>query len=132
MKNTLIISLGMLFCSVISNSGASIKNYQCGKCATIVKSERTPSTLNCRAGSSHQWYNLGEVGQVNYSCKKCGTLLESKRTPSTLGCPAKGSHQWNHLGHVGNTTYQCKKCDVTINNERTPSTLGCSQGSGQN
>ena len=91
-----------------------LKNYQCSKCATVVKSDHTPSSLYCRAsGGSHQWNNLGEVGMEVYSCKKCGTWLESKRTPSSLGCPAKGSHQWNHLGRSGNNTYQCRKCGLT-------------------
>jgi DNA-directed RNA polymerase subunit RPC12/RpoP len=107
---------------------SALKNYQCSKCATVVKSDRSPSSLNCRAGGSHQWHNLGGVGQENYCCKKCGTLLESRRSPSTLGCPAKGSHQWNKLGRIGNVTYQCRKCGIAVNNERTPSSLGCPQG----
>ena len=106
-KSLLLIAMLMIggLCSHNSNG---LRNYQCSKCATLVKSERTPSTLNCRADGSHQWHELVEVGQENYNCKKCGTLLENKRSPSTLGCPAKGSHQWNHLGHVSNTTYQCR------------------------
>ncbi len=105
---SLITSVLLLLLFNYPESGV-VKNYQCSKCSTLVKSERLPSTLNCRTGGSHQWYYLGEVGQENYNCKKCRTLLESKRIPSTLGCPTKESLQWNHLGHVGNTTYQCKK-----------------------
>ena len=74
-----------------------MKNYQCKKCRTALKSERQPSSLNCPKGGSHQWHDLGEVGTVTYQCKKCGLLLKSKNQPSSLNCPNGGSHQWNKL-----------------------------------
>lgn len=124
----------LAFCLMIGSTGTintngKMNNYLCSKCGTLVKSASTPSSLSCRAGGSHRWNNLGEIGEENYCCKKCGINVESRRTPSSLGCPESGSHQWNHLGHMGNSTYQCKKCGLTINNDRTPSSLGCPQGS---
>lgn len=74
-----------------------MKNYQCKKCSTALQSDRTPSTLNCPSGGSHQWTDLGEVGINNYQCKKCGLLVKSKNSPSTLNCPGGGSHQWTKL-----------------------------------
>lgn len=94
------------------------------------KSDRTPSTLGCRASSFHQWVDLGDVGMENYVCKKCGLHLESHRTPSTLGCTASSFHQWVDLGHIGCHTYQCRKCGLTIHgDDKTPSTLGCTAAS---
>lgn len=89
----LLFALGFFISvEIMPAMDGGLKNYQCSKCATVVKSDHTPSSLYCRAsGGSHQWNNLGEVGMEVYSCKKCGTWLESKRTPSSLGCPAKGS-----------------------------------------
>ena len=88
MKRTLIITFGVLFCSFISNSGATIKNYQCGKCDTLVKSERTPSTINCRVGGSHQWYELGEVGQekdINGEVTEAGLGVNCRRDRGSWG-----------------------------------------------
>ena len=39
----------ILTAGITTQINCSIKNYQCSKCATLVKFERTPSTLNCRA-----------------------------------------------------------------------------------
>lgn len=63
MTRCLLVIGVILTVGITTQLYSSIKNYQCCKCATLVKSERTPSTLNCRADGSHQWHELGEVGQ---------------------------------------------------------------------
>jgi DNA-directed RNA polymerase subunit RPC12/RpoP len=74
-----------------------MKNFQCKKCRTDLQSDRTPNTINCPSGGSHQWTDLGEVVPANYQCKKCKLLVKSKNTPSTFNCPNEGSHQWCKL-----------------------------------
>ena len=115
--------------SLLMVMGGGLRNYQCKKCGTLVKSTSTPSSLNCPARGSHSWQNLGEMGSENYCCKKCGTWVMNRSTPSSLGCPAGASHSWNHLSRVGEYSYQCKKCGLVIPSQRTPSSLGCPQGS---
>lgn len=74
-----------------------MKNYQCKKCVTQITSSSRPSGLGCPSKGSHQWTDLGAVGNDNYQCKKCGLLLKSKNRPSGLNCSSRGSHQWNKL-----------------------------------
>lgn len=74
-----------------------MRNYQCKKCRTLIEANSRPSSLNCPAGSLHEWQDLGETGQYNYQCKKCAAVVKSKNTPSSLGCPAGSLHQWTKL-----------------------------------
>ena len=57
--NKLLLAI-IVLCSFggTMHSNGSLKNYQCSKCATVVKTDRSPSSLNCRAGGSHQWNKL--------------------------------------------------------------------------
>jgi len=77
-----------------------MKNYQCKKCSTHIKSASRPSVSNCPSGGHHQWTDLGEVGSDNYQCKKCSILVQSKNRPSVPNCPSGpsgGHHQWTKL-----------------------------------
>jgi len=74
-----------------------MKNYQCKKCGTVIKSNNLPSVIGCPEGSTHQWINLGNVGDKNYQCRKCGTVVQSSSQPSLLGCPDSTAHQWIKL-----------------------------------
>jgi DNA-directed RNA polymerase subunit RPC12/RpoP len=73
-----------------------MKNYLCLKCGIHIKNASNPNTSGCPKGNgSHNWTNMGDVGDTNYQCKKCGLLLQSKSTPSTSGCPeGNGQHNW--------------------------------------
>ena len=125
---TRMIVLSLVVGLIATVAGSNLRNYQCKKCGTLVRSTSTPSSLNCLAKGSHSWQNLGEMGNENYCCKKCGTWVMSRSRPSSLGCPTGSSHSWNHLGHVGEFSYQCRKCGLVIPSNSTPSSLGCPTG----
>jgi len=72
-------------------------NFQCKKCGTLIQSEKIPLSFNCPSGGSHQWTNLGKVGNYNFQCKKCGTLIQSEKIPLSFNCPSGDSHQWTKL-----------------------------------
>jgi DNA-directed RNA polymerase subunit RPC12/RpoP len=74
-----------------------MKNFQCKKCGTNLKSDKQPSSLNCPSKGAHTWTDLGEVGSFNYQCKKCALLLQSKSQPSSLNCTSGGAHTWTKL-----------------------------------
>jgi len=74
-----------------------MKNYMCHKCNTVLQKDSTPSISGCPGGGSHQWTNLGDVGNLNYQCKKCANLVRSKSQPSISYCPDGGSHSWTKL-----------------------------------
>ena len=74
-----------------------MKNFQCKKCSTHLKSANQPSSFNCPSGGMHQWTNLGDIGDSNYQCKKCALLLQSKSQPSSFNCPSGSMHQWTKL-----------------------------------
>lgn len=74
-----------------------MKNYQCKKCATHIKSSSRPITFNCPSGANHQWTDLGTIGNDNYQCKKCAVVVQTKSHPSSFGCPAGSNHQWTKL-----------------------------------
>ena len=132
LKHVLVLFSMLLFISTPpSGRTGELKNYQCTKCGTLMQSTSRPSTLGCRSGGSHQWNELGPIGNENYQCIKCKLHVESHQRPSTLGCTAGGSHQWNDLGRIGTDTYQCQKCGLTIRSAERPSTLGCNTGSHQ-
>ena len=105
-----------------------MKNYRCKKCGILIKTERQPNALNCRAGTYHDWNDLGEVGCENYRCKKCGLLVESKNAPSPLGCTAGGYHNWQDLCPIGTDVYQCKKCGILLYASKSPSVYDCPSG----
>jgi len=73
------------------------KNYQCKLCGITVQKDSQPSSSGCPKGSSHSWYNLGEVGSNTYQCKQCGTSIKSASSPSSSGCPSGSSHSWYKL-----------------------------------
>ena len=64
---TLILILTPFF-TMDNSTGAKNKNYQCTKCKTVIQSDHTPSSYNCRAGGTHNWQDLGAVGNENYNC----------------------------------------------------------------
>ena len=105
-----------------------MKNYQCKKCGILIKTERQPNALNCRAGNYHDWNDLGEVGCENYRCKNCGFLVESKSTPSSFGCTAGGYHNWQDLCPIGTDVYQCKKCGILLYASKSPNAFDCPSG----
>lgn len=74
-----------------------LKNFQCKKCETLLRSKCIPSVFNCPSGGHHTWTDLGEVGENAYQCKKCSTLVRSKSTPSSFNCPSDGMHDWHKL-----------------------------------
>lgn len=74
-----------------------MKNFQCQKCGTVIKSNGQPNSSGCPEGSLHKWFNLGEVGGRNYQCRKCGIQVQSDGTPNSSGCPSGSLHQWNKL-----------------------------------
>ena len=94
--NRLFLFLTLLF-PVVGYYYGNLFYYQCSKCGTVVKSEQMPSTYGCPARGSHQWHQLGKVGNSVYQCRKCGVFVNNERTPSTYGCPQGGSHQWHKL-----------------------------------
>jgi len=94
MKKLLIIFT--LISSIALALTATLRNYQCNKCGTVIQANATPNTSGCPKGS-HHWSNLGEVGDKNYQCKKCGTVVKANATPNTSGCPSSSSHSWSKL-----------------------------------
>ena len=74
-----------------------MKNYMCKKCETLLQSATVPHVFNCPSGGSHQWTDLGSVGNNNYQCKKCAVLVKSSGVPHVFNCPNGGSHQWTKL-----------------------------------
>lgn len=76
--------------------------YMCCECGRTVKSDESPSSNGCSAGSSHSWYKLEEAGDTGYSCSHCGKTVYVSSSPSSNGCPAYrrtgyNSHSWNRL-----------------------------------
>lgn len=74
-----------------------MRNYMYHKCETLVQNSSRPNPLNCPEGGTHQWTDLGAVGDKNYQCKKCGVLVEASGLPCPLNCPSSGTHQWTKL-----------------------------------
>ena len=74
-----------------------MKNYQCKKCSTHLKSASKPSSFNCPDGGMHSLTDLGQVGTDNHQCKKCGLLVQSKSKPSSFNCPSGSMHSWTKL-----------------------------------
>ncbi len=124
---TLVLSGVMFTASNVGNAG--LKNYQCRKCALLVRSENVPPAMGCRADEGgHLWQELGPVGAMNYHCMKCRVNVESRWEPNMQGCPASGNHQWNKLGKIGPLNFQCRKCGLTVRTEDTPNPIGCPNG----
>lgn len=92
-----LVLIFILISSVAFAITATLRNYQCDKCGTVVQDNSTPNTSGCPKGSSHHWSNLGEVGDKNYQCKKCKILVKANATPNTSGCPSGSSHSWSKL-----------------------------------
>ena len=74
-----------------------MKNYLCGKCLTLVQMSSKPKSVNCPSKGSHQWTELGNLGNDNYLCKKCAVLVKCQSSPSVSNCPSNGSHEWTKL-----------------------------------
>ena len=128
-RSIITFTIGLLLMSGgVNDTKGVMKNYQCGRCGTVVKADHVPAVEGCYANGTHRWQDLGEMGQEIYNCKRCDTWVEAKRMPSKLNCPDAGEHYWIHLGHTGNFTYRCSRCELTIPCDRTPSPVGCSQG----
>lgn len=75
----------------------SLKWYSCNYCGTSIKKESSPSSSGCPKHSSHNWHNLGEVGDINYQCKNCGIVVQTKSSPSSYGCSSSSSHNWTRM-----------------------------------
>ena len=122
-----LVATGLVFvASGVRNAG--LKNYQCRKCAAVVRAENIPPTIGCRVDGTHQWQELGPVGMQNYHCVKCRTNVESRLEPSMQNCPNGGNHQWNPLGKKGPLHYQCRKCGLDVRSADTPNSLSCPNG----
>jgi hypothetical protein len=104
------------------------KNYLCRKCEKLTQSSTKPKVLNCPEGRSHQWTNLGNVGDENYYCKKCDVVVQTSECPASFNCPIGGNHQWTDLGKVGDNDYCCDKCGAYVLSSEKPSSLNCSEG----
>jgi RNA polymerase subunit RPABC4/transcription elongation factor Spt4 len=72
----------------------SLTWYCCKNCGQAIKKDSSPSSSGCSKSSSHDWYELGEVGDKNYSCKNCGLMIQTKSSPSSSGCSKSSSHDW--------------------------------------
>lgn len=48
----------ILMNGIFEKISATMSNYQCKKCGTLVQQERTPNSSGCPKGGSHQWYKL--------------------------------------------------------------------------
>jgi RNA polymerase sigma factor (sigma-70 family) len=105
-----------------------MKNYLCRKCKTVVQKSSQPTSFNCPGGGSHEWTDLGNVGDTNYQCKKCATPVEASGHPASFNCPDGGNHQWTDLGKIGDDHYQCEKCSTEIMAERQPASFNCPEG----
>ncbi|GMO34629.1 MAG: hypothetical protein Ta2B_15060 [Termitinemataceae bacterium] len=79
------------------SSSGGIRNYQCNKCGTVVKSKSTPSAQGCPSATFHNWCSLGAIGDISYQCNKCGTVVQAQSTPSAQGCPNDTFHNWTKL-----------------------------------
>ncbi len=75
----------------------TLSYYECSKCRTLIQSNAFPSAFNCPSGSTHNWCNLGEVGDRNYQCRKCGILVKTKNYPNSFNCPMGSMHYWYSL-----------------------------------
>jgi DNA-directed RNA polymerase subunit RPC12/RpoP len=72
--------------------------YQCSKCATLVKNNRSPDSAGCpEDDGKHNWRKLAEFGDTNYQCAKCGTTIQAKTAPYSAGCPKGRAHEWKQL-----------------------------------
>lgn len=76
---------------------SKLKNFQCQKCETLVRKDKSPTSGGCPKGGNHNWKDLGTVGNDSYLCKKCSTLVKSKAIPTSYGCPNGGNHSWKKL-----------------------------------
>ena len=126
---TFVASIMLALCLQLQNSNPPpMRNYQCKKCGILIKTERRPNTLNCRAGSYHDWNDLGEVGDENYRCKRCSLLVESKNRPTALGCSSGGYHDWQDMCPTGTDVYQCMKCGILLYASKSPNVFDCPSG----
>ncbi len=112
----------------------AISWYLCKFCATLIRTDNTPSNLNCSKSNVHVWTRLSDVGPNNYFCKKCGTLIQGTMSPkpSNIGCPNTDngtSHIWYSLGVIGVTNYRCINCGTILRSEKYPNSNGCITGS---
>jgi DNA-directed RNA polymerase subunit RPC12/RpoP len=75
------------------------KIYQCKYCGIVIQSFHYPNPEGCQNSSTHNWYNLGDVGDKNYQCKYCGLVVQSSHYPYRYCCPNEvlGSHTWYEL-----------------------------------
>lgn len=130
MTHTLLIILVGLLTAIggPTDMQGTLRNYQCGRCGTLIRADHTPTVEGCRSGSTHRWQDLGELGHEYYCCQRCATVVEARQTPSTLNCPITGKHHWNHLGQIGPVNYRCDRCSISLDCKRTPSKAGCPRG----
>jgi len=87
------------------------KNYYCRSCNKHVVSEKHPRKLGrplddrCPAykssNSSHDWTDMGYVGDYKSTCKHCGlTVWHEKQFLHSMLCSKQGkgqSHDWKPL-----------------------------------
>lgn len=100
--------------------------FVCKACNQKQRALSTPSRAYCLKAETHDWINLGEVGDVNYHCKHCGTTVLTSKTPRERDCSTAGTHTWTNLGKIGNKHYYCKECGVTILAGAEPTNINCS------
>ena len=128
---TFIFLMCLVFC--MTSFGADIPRvYLCRKCDISVIKAKRPNTLYCSAKGSHNWIDLGIVGENIYHCRKCRKIVYTAKRPNLIYCSAHGSHTWDLLGQVGKNQYQCRKCSIKISVRNRPSTIYCPAGGSHN
>ena len=74
--------------------------YYCASCNTLVTAKPSnaprPNSGQC-AGSYHQWFDYGKVGNKGYQCSECEISIQTDGRPSSdNGCRASSQkrHRW--------------------------------------
>lgn len=75
----------MCLVSCITSFGADIPRvYLCRKCDISAIKEKRPNTLYCSAKGSHNWIDLGIVGENIYHCRKCRKIVYTAKRPNVI------------------------------------------------
>ena len=77
-------------------SKEDVINAICKKCFVILPTKGKPQTTVCPAGSTHQWENIGKLGNaMQLKCGKCQVSLSFAKAPKNPGTCKKGKqHDW--------------------------------------
>lgn len=74
----------------------AIEWYSCEYCGKTVRSDNgAPIAHGCsHPSSNHEWWKLGEVGDITFRCSKCGLEIQTETDPYSNGCTQGGYHDW--------------------------------------